>query len=183
MLAPPMEFDEQGWAVRVAPIEIDLAWSLLSPEPEGRVDVARWSHAATRFFGAHLALAHDKSYPSGTTPLADAAWLDVSPAKGGAPTRVELLTLPIDRAHFVLARSRAAAHAIGGAGFDVLVERTRRVWQIRAGVAAGADDRAPLVLAAVVASVLLAPVMPPGGATIFGVKGARERLAALGWPG
>jgi hypothetical protein len=176
-----MELDEHGWAVSVAAVDVDTAWSLLSPEVDGRMDLARWSHAATRFFGAQLALAHPKTYPGGTTPLADAAWLDVSSARGGEPTRVELLTLPIDRAHFVLDRSRAAARAIGGAGFDVLVERTRRVWQIRAGAVASADDRAPLVLAAVLASVLLAPIMPPGGATIFGVKGARERLDGLGW--
>lgn len=178
-----MDLDEQGWAVTVAPVEVDAAWSLLSPESDGRMELARWSHAATRFFGARLALAHPKTYPSGTTPLADGAWVDVAPSKGGTPTRVELVTLPIDRAPLVLARSRLAAQAIGGAGFDVLVERTRRAWQVRAEPISGADDRAPLVLAAVLASVLLAPIVPPGGATIFGVKGARERLDARGWRG
>ncbi|WP_437980862.1 hypothetical protein [Sorangium sp. So ce117] len=29
----------------------------------------------------------------------------------------------------------------------------------------------------------IAPIVPPGDATILGVKGARERLQRLGWKG
>jgi hypothetical protein len=32
------------------------------------------------------------------------------------------------------------------------------------------------------ASVLLGPIVPPDEETIFGVKGARTRLNARGWP-
>jgi hypothetical protein len=74
----------------------------------------------------------------------------------------------------------AAARAIGGAGFDALVLRARRVWQVWEWVPEGGDARAPLVVAAVLASLFLAPIVPPGGGAIFGVKGARERLASLG---
>jgi len=37
-----------------------------------------------------------------------------------------------------------------------------------------------ILVAAVLASLFLAPIVPPGGGAIFGVKGARERLVALG---
>jgi hypothetical protein len=33
----------------------------------------------------------------------------------------------------------------------------------------------------VLALVLLAPIVPPDETTIFGVKGARQRLEARGW--
>jgi hypothetical protein len=64
---------------------------------------------------------------------------------------------------------------------DVLVTRATRVWQIADAVAQGGNALAPLALAGVLASLLLAPIVPPGATTIFGVKGARERLSAAGW--
>ena len=79
------------------------------------------------------------------------------------------------------ASGEAGARAIGGAGFDVLVGRTRRVWQIATSRVSGDDARAPLVVAAVAASILLAPIVPPEGGAIVGVKGARVRLSAAGW--
>jgi hypothetical protein len=48
-------------------------------------------------------------------------------------------------------------------------------------VGEGENELAPLALAGVLASLLLAPIVPPGAGTIFGVKGARERLSAAGW--
>jgi hypothetical protein len=62
---------------------------------------------------------------------------------------------------------------MGGAGFDVLIARARRVWQLRG------DDGPALLTAAVLASVFLSPILSPAG-KLFGVKGAREALAALG---
>jgi hypothetical protein len=91
--------------------------------------------------------------------------------------RVRVVTLPADRCPEALRAGALGAQAIGGAGFDALVPRTRRVWQV---ADMGASEPAPLLVAAVLASLFLAPVVPPGGGTIFGVKGARERLAALG---
>ena len=64
---------------------------------------------------------------------------------------------------------------------DVLVGRAKRVWQIAAAVGEGENALGPLALAGVLASLLLAPIVPPGAGTIFGVKGARERLGAAGW--
>ncbi|AUX45651.1 hypothetical protein SOCE26_071460 [Sorangium cellulosum] len=176
-----MDFDDNGWAVgRIEPLPASDGWSLLSPEPEARIDEHRWAHQARVFFGAELTLVQKKVYPSGSTPMVDAVEVDVARA-GGAPSRVLVLTVPLDRAPAVRAAAAAGVRAIGGAGFDALLARARRAWQVREPPLAGDDARAPLALAAVLAAVLLAPVVPPGEATIFGVKGARERLERLGW--
>ncbi len=180
-----IDYDENGWASgAVAPIDPRDAWSLLSPDAQARMDVARWDHQARRFFGARLDLARPKRYPTGAFPLADAIEIDVAPlAEGEAATRVLVVTVPIDRAPAVRAAAEAGVRAIGGAGFDALLARARRVWQASCRVDADGDGRAPLVAAAVLASLLLAPVVPPEGGAIFGVKGARVRLEAAGWRG
>jgi hypothetical protein len=176
------DFDENGWARgQVAPLRPDEAWTLLSPEPEARVDAARWAHQAETFFRARLAVLQDKRYPAGTMPLADVVDVALSEPGARAPTRVRVVTVPADRAPEALAAGAAGARAIGGAGFDALVPRTRRVWQVHERIDEGGSARAPLAVAAILASLLLAPVVPPEGGTIFGVKGARERLRALGF--
>jgi hypothetical protein len=176
-----MNFDENGWARgAVGPLAPGEAWTLLSPEPDARVDAARWAHQAEKFFRVQLAVVQEKRYPAGTLPIADRVEIDV--AIGAETTRLLVVTVPADRAPEALAAGAAGARAIGGAGFDALVLRTKRVWQVREQVDAG-DARAPLVVAAVLASLFLAPIVPPAGGTIFGVKGARERLAAQGSDG
>ncbi|XYH94365.1 hypothetical protein ACMHYB_42015 [Sorangium sp. So ce1128] len=176
-----MEFDGNGWAEgRIELLPPSEGWSLLSPEPEARIDEHRWAHQARVFFRAELTLAQKKAYPSGATPMVDAVEVDIARA-GGAPTRVLVLTAPLDRAPLVRAAAAAGVRAIGGRGFDALLGRARRAWQVREPQIAGDDARAPLVVTAVLAAVLLAPVVPPGEETIFGVKGARERLDRLGW--
>ena len=175
------DVDENGWATgAITPLPIDEAITLLSPEASSRVDAARWAHQAEVFFRARLTVVQDKRYPTGAHPLADQVEIDISQS-GAAPTRVRLITVPVDRAPFAVAAGAAAARAIGGAGFDVLVTRAKRVWQAQAAVAAGGDPRAPLAAAAVLASLLLAPVIPRGGGAIFGIKGARQRLESDGW--
>jgi hypothetical protein len=69
---------------------------------------------------------------------------------------------------------------MGGAGFDALLARARRLWQVAHLPAAG-EATVPLLVAAALASALLAPVLPPEGGVLFGVRGARDRLARLGW--
>jgi hypothetical protein len=176
------DFDENGWARGVvAPLPPREAWTLLSPEPDARVDAARWAHQADAFFGARLVVPLDKRYPSGTLPLADRVAVDVGEREATAPlARVWVVTVPLDRAPEALAAARAGVLAIGGAGFEALIPRARRVWQVHD--ARDVDPRAPLLVAAVLASLLLAPIVPPEGGAIFGVKGARERLARLTAP-
>jgi len=125
-------------------------------------------------------VAQDKRYPSGTLPLADQLDVDVRERGAAADTRVRVVTVPADRAPEALAAGAAGVRAIGGAGFDAVLARTRRIWQVRTLLDGSGDLRAPLIVAAVLASLFLAPIKPPDEATIFGVKGARERLHARG---
>jgi hypothetical protein len=176
-----VDTDDNGWARgAIAPLSVAEAWTLLSPDPSSRVDAARWTHQAATFFRARLAVVQDKRYPAGTLPLADQVEVEIAGHGDPSMTRVLVVTVPEDRAPLARSAAAAGAKAIGGAGFDALLLRTRRVWQVREGVTGG-DARAPLAVAAVLASLFLAPVVPPGGGTIFGVKGARERLAARGF--
>lgn len=179
---PAFPIDENGWAAgAVAPLAPGEAWTLLSPEPDARVDAARWAHQASTFFRARLAVVQDKRYPSGTLPLADMVELEVAPRDEPVATRVLVITVPVDRAPEAMRAAIAGAKAIGGAGFDAILPRTRRVWQVRAAILGEGDERAPLATTAVLASVFLAPVVPPEGRTIFGVKGARQRMEKVGW--
>jgi hypothetical protein len=172
-----MNVDRNGWAAfRVEPLPIARAYTLLSPDPAARIDLARWAHQARTFFGAKLELAQPKRYPEGQTPSVDAVEVELVRGATSTVTRVHVVTLPLEDVPDARVVAEEGARAIGGAGFDALVDRARRVWQIADEVPEGGDPNAPLALAAVVASVLLAPIVPPGGGTIFGVKGARTRL-------
>ncbi len=175
-------FDEQGWATGiVVPFSIASSWTLLAPEGDARVDAARWAHQADTFFRATLRVVQEKRYPAGTLPIVDAVEIEIAPRGVETMTRVLVVTLPIDRLPAAQRAGEAGARAIGGAGMDVLVGRAKRVWQIAGAVAEGENELGPLALAGVLASLLLAPIVPPGAGTIFGVKGARERLSAAGW--
>jgi hypothetical protein len=172
-----MQFDENGWAVgAIAPLA-GPAGSIFSPDADARVDAARWAHQAATFFRLELEVSTPKRYPTGALPLADV--IDVAVGRAGEEkARARIVTIPIDRAPEARQRGLEAARAIGGAGMDALVLRAKRLWQIE-------DDarrpEAPLAIAAVLASVLLGPIVPPAGDAIFGVKGARERLDRLGF--
>jgi post-segregation antitoxin (ccd killing protein) len=172
-----VEWDENGWAVGAISELTAPAWLILSPEPDARVDAARWAHQAATFFKLELEVLTTKRYPSGAVPLADV--LDVAIGRAPEPlATVRIVTVPIERVPEARRRGLDAAAAIGGAGMDALVLRARRLWQIE-----DVEDRpeAALAVAAVLASVLLGPIVPPSGDAIFGVKGAREWLARMGF--
>lgn len=156
------------------------AWCLFSPELAARADLPRWRQQAATFFDADLAAVQTLTDP--VLPPSAALELDVTSLRGGGPTRVRVVTVALDEAPALLAHAEEAVAAIGGAGFDALLRKARRLWQVQARPVGGGDPRAPLVVAAVLASVLLAPVVPPGERTAFGVRGARLRLMDAGWP-
>ncbi len=139
------------------------ACSLLSAEAAARLDGAAVVRNARGYFS--LAVALD------ARPLEARDRLEIEVVGRG---HVEIVTVPIDEAPLVRAAADEAVRAIGGAGMDLLVAKARRVWQVRER----ADDPTlALLVAAVLASVLLAPIVPTGGGAIFGVRGARERLS------
>ena len=158
------------------PLPIAEAWSLLSPEATLRLDDALWSRQAQTFFDLELHLAAPPRFFEGGERATFA--LDLTAA--GVTTRVVVVTFPIGDAPHVIYAANQGVFAIGGAGMDALVARAKRAFQVRTAIDCG-DARAPLAVAAVLASVLLAPIVPPTGDTIFGVRGARLRLEQAGW--
>lgn len=173
-----MELDEHGWYVgAVAPLEARASYAILAPEDDSRIVEARWKQQAARFFAAELRLVTPKRYPAGAQPRRDRASIEIG-RRGGPAVRVELVTLPLDDALTIRDAAAEAAKTLGG--FDALVARARRLWQIEP-IEPALEPRASLALAAVLASLLLGPILAPDG-TSFGVKGARERLARAGWP-
>jgi hypothetical protein len=171
-----MAFDEHGWHVGgLAPLGLGEAYGIFAPEDDGRIVEGRWRQQAGRFFRAELSLLTPKIYPAGH-PRRDVASVAIGRVGGPAGT-VELSTLPLDEAPEWREAARLGAASLGG--FDALVERSRRLWLLHPPEPE-VEPRATLALAAVLASVLLGPVLAPDGG-VFGVKGARERLARVGW--
>lgn len=165
------ELDDNGWLVGEAePLDIASSFTILAPDAESLMHGERIRHQAKRFFALDVTLLTDKRYPGGGWPRTDAALFDV------AGENIELITFPAEQHPDLMRIARAAGDHVG-AGLDVLVRRTKRVWQLPGAV----HEPAPLALAAVLASILLGPILPPGGEVVFGVKTARERLAALAW--
>ena len=146
------------------------AWSLLSPDADARVEMPRWMHAARTFLDAALSALEGGDDGE--------VLVGVAPARAVAKvTVVRVRTMLVSAAPEGLAAAHAGVRAIGGAGMDALVAKAKRVWQV--GRAVEGDARAPLVLAAALATVMLAPVVPPDEVTIFGVRGARMRLEKM----
>jgi hypothetical protein len=158
-------------------------WCLFAADPVGRVELARWTHQAATLIRAELVLEQRLTDPDGRLPPAAALGFTLRRMDDptAEPARVLVHTAPLDELPAVRAAGVRAAEAIGGAGMDALVARATRAWLVAPTPAGGGDARAPLAMAALIAGVLLAPVVPPGGGTIFGLKGARARLEAMGW--
>jgi hypothetical protein len=81
-------------------------------------------------------------------------------------------TTPADLAGARLAEQRGRA-----AGMANLAERCPTIWEVSS---VGIDSElARLNLCGILASVALGPVLPDDGATLFGVRGAMERVEKL----
>jgi hypothetical protein len=137
---------------------------------DARIDAARWRDQAARFFGAKLGLTTEKRY-RGEAPEVDAARVVVASDEGNG-TR---LVYGRPRAPQDLGRAEAAEAKAGGGGLADLAARCDQTWLVEAE---GEGDRVSLLLAAILASVCLGPIVSPSG-EIFGVRTARAKLEAL----
>jgi hypothetical protein len=174
VLVSAATYDEHGWCTdALGAWPVDGCTSLLAPTPSSAFAVERWDHQARRFFGCEFTTSPAKRYEAGW-PVLDRGFLELRRAGHDVTSRVEVRTFPAAREPALVARAAMAAAAMGGAGFDVLVRRTQRLWQLRAE-APLLDEDAEELAAAVLASVMLGPILARDGA-LFGVKTARERL-------
>lgn len=74
--------------------------------------------------------------------------------------------------------ARTAEERGRAAGMAGLAARCKTLWEV--SPEAGASEADTLRLCAVIASTGLGPVMPPDASSLFGVRGAMERVEKLG---
>jgi hypothetical protein len=150
---------------RITPPE--LALMVFAQRKDARVELASWRGQAERFFETTVGLTIAKRYES-DFPTTDVARLVVAPSRIAGGTRT-LFSRPADESDWSRAEAAERASVMGGMG--ALARRCRQVWLVEQE---GADDKTALLIAAILASVLLGPIVI--GEAIFGVRGARERL-------
>jgi hypothetical protein len=128
------------------------------------VDIDAWNAHAERFFATRIGFAR----PPETAPF----HFVVAPrgeAPGTVPVSVRL------RDAMDLARAEEFDARAGPTGLAILARRCESVWIVECG---SPSDALALRLAAILASLLLGPIMDPVAGTLFGVKTARAKLDA-----
>lgn len=142
---------------------------------DARVDIQSWGAHAERFFSTRIGLAEEKTYvPGACAPLSDAARVVVAPT--GEPPGIREITGRPRQAEDLSAADEAEARR-GAAGLALLARRCGTVWLVsRESVA----DVLALRLAAILAGVLLGPILDVSASELFGVKTARAKLERIG---
>jgi hypothetical protein len=149
----------------------DASFTVFSQRPDARVDVGEWARHAERFFATRVT---EEGAPD-HEPGASVARVRLAPLreKPGAPAASGARVCwgrARDEGDLAGARSADAA----GAGLAELAGRCPHVWLVETDERAD-DDVVALRLAAVLAGVMLGPILSPRGA-LFGPKTARVRL-------
>lgn len=157
--------------------ERSTSFTVFSQRSDACLDVGQLKQQAARFFATKVGLTVDKRYED-NPPLADAARVVVASDDGLAAGTRLCFGRPADDED--LARVEDAERQQGTTGMALLAQRCPTVWLIE--TEGGDDDRVALALAAIFASVMLGPIVPPRGDDVFGVRTARLRLESKAKP-
>jgi hypothetical protein len=141
-----------------------VTYLVFSQEPRGRPPFERLQANAARFFSTTLDLLEDAE----TSIVLRLVCTRPSLRGDFRITSRDAVKDDIMNARDAEARGRAG-------GMAMLAEKCAQVWTIEAASEEAPSEAVYLTLAAVCASVALGPVLPPDGATLFGVRGAIER--------
>jgi hypothetical protein len=138
---------------------------------DARIEIESWNTHATRFFSTAIGLTTDKRYPAGyAAPRTDEAAFVVAPP-GEPPAIRSVAARPSDADDQALAEAADARR--GPSGLALLARRCGMVWLVTRDEP---SDRVALRLAAILASILLGPILDAAAGDLFGVKTARARL-------
>jgi hypothetical protein len=154
----------------------EAAFLVFAQRTDARIDIGGWNAQAERFFSTRLGLTEDRHYPAGQpAPLADQARFVIAP-QGESPGIRSAHARPREPEDLTLAASADERAGIGGTGLALVARRCQTVWLVSREL-----DRDPLALrlAAILASVLLGPILDVRVPELFGVKTARAKLEAL----
>ena len=148
---------------------------VFSQRDDARIDADAWNAQAERFFAARIGLAEEKRAVPGPPPRTEDARFVVAP--NAEPPGIRAVSAA-PRQDADLALALEAEAAAGGGGLADLARRCPIVWRV---AREHDDDPLALLLAAILASVLLGPIVDPGPVVpqIFGVKTARVKLETL----
>jgi len=142
------------------------AYRIFTQAPDGKLDPAQLLVQARRFFEATVeVLAAD----------ADGVSLALESEARGYKGRFVVRTRPVSERDLEEARTAEARGR--AAGMSALATRCAHLWELEP--VGDAPPAATLNLCALLASVALGPVLPPDNATLFGVRGAMERVERL----
>lgn len=150
------------------------AFTVFAQRSDAFVDLAAWERHAAQFFDTRVGLAQPKRY-LGDAPRVDAARVVVAPKD--LPPQVRFC-FGREREAADLDAAMEADRRAGSPGLGLLAERCRFVWLVVAE--GGESDRHALLLSAILASVLLGPILSPDQSALFGVRTARAKLEKLG---
>ncbi len=159
----------------VTPPTREHAYLVFAQQDDARIDIDAWNAHATRFFATRIGLTTERRYVTGERlPRRDEVELIVAP-DGELPGRRSAFARPSEAEDLALAE--AADARAGSTGLGLLARRCATVWLV-ARIAQ--PDGLALRLAAILASVLLGPILDGAAGELFGVKTARAKLEALG---
>jgi hypothetical protein len=151
------------------------AFTVFAQRRDARVEAEVWRRHAAQFFDAELRVTVPKQYVF-DPPASDAAEVGLTTATRAEATR---LCFGRPREKDDLEAADVADVRQGSAGLGLLAKRCPTVWLV---ATLGEGDEAALRLAAILASVVLGPILTPDGMELFGVRTARAKLEALGTP-
>ena len=141
-----------------------MTYFVFNQEPRGAPPFEKLAAAAARFFASKLDLVRREG---------DAITVRLAVTK--PPLSGEFRLACRAPTHDDLVRARDAEVRGKAAGMSALAEKCGALWEIDAALGDPPEQAAYLTLAAICAAVGLGPVLPPDGATLFGVRGAIER--------
>lgn len=168
------ELLDEGGVLRpgaLAPPVTQTAFLVFAQRADAGLDLGALRQSATRFFDTRIGFTVDKRYGE-SAPRVDAVRVVVAPSDGLASGTRLCFGRPTEPDD--LARVEAAERAAGRHGMGLLAQRCPHVWLIE--TEEGDDDRVALTLAAIFASVLLGPIVPPRADDVYGVRTARAKL-------
>ncbi len=149
------------------------AFTVFAQRSDAIVEANLWERHAAQFFSTKVGLTIEKKYGEVAPPTVDAARVIVAPPEAPPGTR---LVYGRPREDDDFAAADAADARAGSTGLDLLAKRCGYVWLV---VSEGDDDRLAMLLAAIVASVVLGPILSPDQEALFGVRTARAKLEAV----
>ena len=150
------------------------AWRVFVQRTDARIDIAALENQAARFFRTKIGLMAPKRYDEAAPPSVDEAEIAIAPPARDTSIR-RIVVRPVADEEYVLAAE--LEHERSVTGLSALARRCNYVVEVER---AGGDDAASLLLAAILASTHLGPIMDVDARDLFGVKTARIRLAAAG---